>query len=60
MTHSKEGYTDTVELLYEVSFDDAGERKSVFVTVQLRRGRLSSGGFDWRIMQTTSGVHPEG
>jgi len=51
---------DVVELLYAVTYEEEGERKSFFVDVQARRMKLADGSADWRILQTAGGAKPEG
>ena len=60
VSQSREGKTEMVELMYAVTFDDAGQRKSFFVNVTLCRKTFTSGETDWRVYQTVSGVQPKG
>jgi hypothetical protein len=50
---------DLVELLYAVTYEEDGEKKSFFVAVQALR-RPVDGSADWRIYQVGGGVKPEG
>jgi hypothetical protein len=52
ITQSRQGNTDTVELLYTVIHEEKGERRGFFVTVHLQRTKHSSGNYDWRVVQT--------
>lgn len=53
--------SDVVQLTYAVTYDDAGERKSFFVLVDVRRSKLGgSGEIDWRIHGTKGGFRPSG
>jgi hypothetical protein len=60
VTQSRDGIRDFVELMYAVTYDDAGERKSFFVSVQLCRTTYPSGAADWRIVQTANRFQPQG
>ena len=51
---------DAVELLYAVSYDEGGERKSFFVGVDAARMKLATGGAGWRVTNASGGVRPEG
>ncbi len=51
---------DVVELLYAVTYEEEGERKSFFVAVGALRTKLPDGSADWRILQTAGGAKPEG
>ena len=51
---------DVVELLYAVTYEEEGERKSFFVAVRALRTKLADGSAGWRILQTGGGVKPEG
>jgi hypothetical protein len=56
---SQDGDTDVVELVYAVTYEEEGERKSFFVGVQAMRMELADGSAGWRILQ--AGVaRPEG
>jgi len=57
---ARDNDNDAVDLLYAVTYEESGERKSFFVSVKLLRTKLASGGADWRIEQTEGGVKPEG
>jgi hypothetical protein len=57
---ARDNENDAVDLLYAVTYEESGERKSFFVSVRLLRTKLASGGADWRIQQTDGGVKPEG
>ena len=39
---------DVVELLYAVTYEEEGERKSFFVDVEALRMKLADGSADWR------------
>jgi hypothetical protein len=52
--------SDVVQLVYAVTYDDGGERKSFFVCADVRRIKLSSDQFDWRIMNVYGGFRPDG
>jgi len=51
---------DTVEQVYAVTYEEEGQRKSFLVVVQMSRTKLADGTPDWRILQTSGGVKPEG
>jgi hypothetical protein len=58
VAQERQGHVNTVDLMYAVTYDDAGERKSFFVIVKLQRRELSSGEFEWRVTQTVGGARP--
>jgi hypothetical protein len=51
---------DEVTGLFAVTYDDAGEKKSFFVKVQMVRQPLPTGGTGWRIFAVEGGVKPAG
>jgi hypothetical protein len=52
---------DLVSMLYAVTYEGGeGEKQSFFVNVQALRTKLADGSADWRILQTTGPVKPEG
>jgi hypothetical protein len=57
---ARDNDNDRVDLLYAVTYDDAGETKSFFVLVRLERRKLTSGNAGWRILGADGGVKPEG
>jgi hypothetical protein len=56
----QEGNNDLVELVYAVTYEEEGEKKSFFVVVQALRSKLADGKAGWRIAQTTGGGKPAG
>jgi hypothetical protein len=55
-----EGGNDLIGLLYAVTYDDRGERKSFFVVVQMLRRKLAEGRAGWCIVRSDVGGRPEG
>ncbi len=46
--------------LYALTFEEAGEKKTFFISIQLARVRLSNGRSSWRIIGAQGGVGPDG
>jgi len=59
VAQSREDGNDQVELLYAVTFEEEGERKSFFVSILCERQRLADGTAQWRILNTAGGVRPQ-
>ncbi|MCE5268272.1 MAG: DUF4190 domain-containing protein [Planctomycetaceae bacterium] len=57
--HAHTEREDVVSQLFAVTYDEAGEQKSFFVSVETVRRTLPSGKPDWRIVCATGGVKPE-
>jgi hypothetical protein len=51
-----EGNDDAVELLYAVTYDEGGQKKSFLVSVQAIRMKDSDHRIDWRILETKAPV----
>jgi hypothetical protein len=51
---------DEVTQLYAVTYDDAGEKKSFFVKLQMVRQPLPIGGTGWRVYFVEGGAKPAG
>jgi hypothetical protein len=51
---------DLIDLTYAVTYEEEGEKKSFFVSVQMMRIKMPAGGADWRILKTEGGVRPAG
>jgi hypothetical protein len=57
---SQEGNEDAVALLYAVTYEEEGEKKSFFVAVESHRTKLADGSAGWHIVQADGGVKPPG
>jgi hypothetical protein len=55
-----DGNDDFVESVFAVTYEEEGEKKSFFVTVQAMRTRLADGSAEWRILQAGGGARPQG
>ena len=53
-----ENNDDVVELVYAVTYEEEGEKKSFFVDIQTLRTKLADGSAGWQILQTAGGVRP--
>jgi hypothetical protein len=51
---------DLVESVFAATYEDEGERKSFFISVQTLRTTSPDGSADWRVLQIGGGVKPEG
>jgi hypothetical protein len=51
---------DVVIQCYAVTYEEEGEKKSFFVTVNMLRRKFDTGEIGWRMGQTLGGVRPEG
>ena len=51
---------DLVELLYAVTYEEEGEKKSFFVDIEALRTKLPDGSAEWRILQAGGGTKPGG
>lgn len=49
-----------VTSLFAVTYEEEGEKKSFFVSVQAMRMRLPDGSAEWRIIDTKGGIKPDG
>jgi hypothetical protein len=54
------GCDDLVESVFAVTYEDEGEKKSFFVSVQALRTTLPDGSADWQVLQAGGGGKPEG
>ncbi len=59
-SQAHDGNDDLVELVYAVTYEEEGEKKSFFVGVQAYRTKLPDGSAGWRILQAGGGAKPEG
>ena len=55
-----EDENDRVDLIYAVTYEESGERKSFFVLVYALRTKLADDRAVWRILSVEGGVRPEG
>jgi hypothetical protein len=51
---------DAVGLIYAVTYEEEGEKKSFFVAVETQRTGLADGTAGWRMVQAKGGIRPEG
>jgi hypothetical protein len=58
--HIHENDLDLVDLIYAVTYEESGERKSFFVYVKMLRSKLADGAADWRVLNAEGGYRPEG
>jgi len=56
---TRDNDNDVVELLYAVTYEEEGQKKSFLVMVQSMRTQVSDGTAGWRILQAGGGVQPK-
>ena len=57
---AKTDWGDSVSLIYAVTYDEDGGKKTFFVRLELERLQLDLGGANFRLARATGGVRPEG